>query len=332
LLKILIKYNLFSLGLIFVLNLRGLLMGDRRTFLFKDATEDNFWTVELFKGSYLETYGKTGSLGKANREEFDTPEETTVAYEKIINEYLAKGYVEKERSRIYKVKTREVNDPGTVLRNSQGGYPILLKGQDIPVCKICNNPQSLFYQLDLKKEQFPFLKEDSHLLVFSCPKDDKDMPNYLFDMDPEFDGTLPDKYWEKYTFFSMILNPLNGEEQNAGLEQNVKYLGLELEPGFENTNSRQGFEKSEEAIFKVGGAPSWAQEQVEFECCCGSKLKYLCQTAEGYEFATNEGAKPQKSWQEKAAGYDLFMACDGYIFACENQCSNYAVFAIAQGG
>jgi uncharacterized protein (TIGR02996 family) len=65
-----------------------------RTFQLKDAKSDKFWNIDLHLKHFTVTYGKTGCTGRFSTKTFPTPEKAKAAADKLINEKLAKGYVE----------------------------------------------------------------------------------------------------------------------------------------------------------------------------------------------------------------------------------------------
>ena len=67
-----------------------------RTFTFKDAKSDKFWTIEVNGDSYTVNYGKTGAQGQTSSKSFDSAEACEKAAEKVIKEKVNKGYVEKK--------------------------------------------------------------------------------------------------------------------------------------------------------------------------------------------------------------------------------------------
>jgi predicted DNA-binding WGR domain protein len=67
----------------------------KRTFVYKDAKSDKFWSIDVSGKKYTVNYGKTGTDGQTSVKEFDSPDECKKAAEKIIAEKTKKGYTEK---------------------------------------------------------------------------------------------------------------------------------------------------------------------------------------------------------------------------------------------
>jgi hypothetical protein len=117
---------------------------------------------------------------------------------------------------MHKILSDEVEDKSKPIRSSIGGYPILGEGQEWPKCKICDDPQALFFQFDIdEKFELPFIP-GSHMVMFMCLNhDEPTYPPLLSDTS----GKLPDVFWE------------SSEEETAG-----QYTLILNKPGIsENT-------------------------------------------------------------------------------------------------
>jgi uncharacterized protein (TIGR02996 family) len=65
-----------------------------RKFKFVDDESYKFWNIELAGTGYTTTWGKIGTKGQSKSKDFGTNEAAQKAYDKIIKEKLAEGYVE----------------------------------------------------------------------------------------------------------------------------------------------------------------------------------------------------------------------------------------------
>jgi uncharacterized protein (TIGR02996 family) len=68
--------------------------GGVRTFEFRDFWSHEFWNIELRGRSCLVSFGNVGEQGQTERQEFPGMAATRAAYEGLIKEKLARGYVE----------------------------------------------------------------------------------------------------------------------------------------------------------------------------------------------------------------------------------------------
>jgi uncharacterized protein (TIGR02996 family) len=65
-----------------------------RSFRYADDKSYKFWKIELEGSSYTVYYGRIGTNGQTKTKEFPSPQAAQKAYDKIIAEKLAEGYVE----------------------------------------------------------------------------------------------------------------------------------------------------------------------------------------------------------------------------------------------
>ena len=65
-----------------------------RTFKYRDAKSQKFWSIELSGSSTIVRFGRIGTDGQEKTKAFGSPEEAKRAYEKIIAEKVREGYVE----------------------------------------------------------------------------------------------------------------------------------------------------------------------------------------------------------------------------------------------
>jgi uncharacterized protein (TIGR02996 family) len=65
-----------------------------RQFVFKDATSNKFWNIDLQGTQFTVTFGKVGTTGQTQKKDLSTEEAARKAHDKLVAEKLAKGYVE----------------------------------------------------------------------------------------------------------------------------------------------------------------------------------------------------------------------------------------------
>lgn len=66
-----------------------------RYFEFVDGKSSKFWEVQLEGSSFTTRYGKIGTDGQTSLKEYDGDDKARKEYEKLVNEKVKKGYVEK---------------------------------------------------------------------------------------------------------------------------------------------------------------------------------------------------------------------------------------------
>lgn len=206
-------------------------------------------------------------------------------------------------------------------RNSVGGWPFLDDAQEWPEC-FCGTRMALFFQCDIPADVEHF--GNDHLLVFHCRvHSDASQP-------PTADGRLVPRYWDApqppYARpFWRVLLQRGATRPAAEAEPSVCALPLTLRP-FADPPDAYGLGAQ---VFKVGGAPSWAQYPESYRCSCGAELRYLCQVPEGMEFAIREG-QPQQPDSTSADTYWLFLGNEVYLLACPDHCDPAAVWPVNQ--
>ncbi|MEZ0374606.1 MAG: DUF1963 domain-containing protein [Candidatus Sericytochromatia bacterium] len=216
-------------------------------------------------------------------------------------------------------------------RDSLGGTPLLPAGQAWPECEHCRTPMSFFLQFDVASEWETGLVPGSHLSLFMCLKhDDPVMPP----LQPEIQGQLPERYWEltaearQYSQFLLQLAPAGTGLQPQDVRPGVLPQTLSFTPHSEEITDT-GRLKLGEALFKIGGMPSWFQEPETYTCCCGAAMDFLCEIPKDYEFPK----QPQAPAQENSysdSHYSFFLGNEVYIFACRAQCHPQALWPISQ--
>jgi predicted DNA-binding WGR domain protein len=69
-----------------------------RRFEFTEGTSNKYWEIEYQGSAYTVRWGRIGAAPQQAKKEYGSPKEALAAYEKIVNEKLGKGYVEKSRA------------------------------------------------------------------------------------------------------------------------------------------------------------------------------------------------------------------------------------------
>ena len=222
----------------------------------------------------------------------------------------------------------------------------------------------LFFQFDLPKRfGLPF-RPGSHLSVFMCP-----VHNWAPDV-PSRGGRLPARYWKRrdgpfefqgVQFWQAILHPPGVAERVHALEPHLVHQSLSfhrrterllvprgedllemeqrlgLRPGG-HLPPRKGFLGVSRIAdynvrvregFKVGGQPSWRVREPVLRCACGGPMTFVCQVPLDFPFPRTPGAAEQPDTFDEDA-YGLFLGNETYLFACEAQCSPFAVYAEVQ--
>lgn len=237
------------------------------------------------------------------------------------------------------------------IRDSVGGRPILPENVPLPVCE-CGKRMTLYFQFDIRTEfGLPFIT-GSHLSVFMCACHN-DAPAAIYG------EPLPDRFWtsrrssmKKIRFYEILLHgpgipevihsederlvaqgmhfsreaeeirqeDAEGNETVVTLEPHPKYPGTSLDAG-KPVRGRPGF--------KIGGHPSWAQDTELHTCCCGAEMRFLCQIPEDFPFRKRPEA-PSQPDSFSANDYALFLGNSIYLFACESQCSQWALIPVCQ--
>lgn len=73
-----------------------------RTFEYTDAKSNKFWSIDLQGKQFTVTFGKIGTNGQTQTKAFDTAAKAEAAHDKLIQEKLNKGYVEKTAAKTVK--------------------------------------------------------------------------------------------------------------------------------------------------------------------------------------------------------------------------------------
>lgn len=204
-------------------------------------------------------------------------------------------------------------------RDSIGGWPFLDVGQGWPAC-FCGERMVLFFQFDVPGDVEQF--GGSHLLVFHCREhNDASGP-------PDDCGQLAPAFWNApqppypAPFWRVLLQ--DGSVLTSQHEPRVQARALTVRR-FQDEPDAWGRGAQ---LFKVGGAPSWAQGAESYQCACGAELRYLCQVPENMEFTTLPDA-PEQPYSMPDA-YQLFLGNEVYLLACPKRCDPAAVWPVNQ--
>lgn len=226
--------------------------------------------------------------------------------------------------RVHYISTRPIPKKQVAQRSTIGGSPILPAEHKWPHCRLCKERMLFFFQFDVQKIFDLPLKSLSHFAVFMCPVHN-DVPTQLVESDQD---QLPEQYWDKTFghYFMMLFKPGKPEDT------------LELDPVL--VPKVMSFEPSEEEIdwdgkmergtpgFKVGGVPDWVGNSQYTRCACGAEMVFVCQLPPHFSFATQETAQaPSVVPDDKCT---LFLGRPTFFFACKEQCSPYALYAVGQ--
>src|SRR5215211_1834830 len=65
-----------------------------RTFVFTDARSNKFWNIDLQGARFTVTFGRIGSKGQTQLKDFTDEAAARKAHDKLVEQKLAKGYVE----------------------------------------------------------------------------------------------------------------------------------------------------------------------------------------------------------------------------------------------
>ena len=216
----------------------------------------------------------------------------------------------------YKVIATPVADQG-VSRNSIAGTAWMPQGTSTPVCKCCQSPMQLFVQFDIEQRFLPQFEDGSHLVLFMCPKCNE-IPSF-----DNFAGrTLPANYWEKTEGNHYVALYRPGSARTA--VQGSNFL-LSFNLGFGD----DVHELQHKPYIGVGGDPQWMQAEEKFSCACGGQMRLLTQISENFSFPKLPFAPPQPDSFSKD-DYCLFLGNEVYVFGCERQCNDHAVWITVQ--
>lgn len=202
-------------------------------------------------------------------------------------------------------------------KNMIGGDAIVHKSFNIPQCNQCGGELLLFIQFDLSEFfELPF-ENNSHFVLFMCPK-----CNEIPTFESFQNGNLPPKFWTKTEghFMAALFRPV---EDEIIIKQKPILIPHKL-----NFSPMYDELKPIEEI-RIGAEPYWFQDPEVYTCCCGEKMKFFCQIPENYGFTKQKDA-PEQSDSFSEHEYCLFLGNEIYIFACPKQCTPNSVWITVQ--
>lgn len=190
-----------------------------------------------------------------------------------------------------------------------------MEDSDVPICRRCNGEMILFFQMDLPPIDLG-IGAGGHLVLMMCPACNE-IPSFEFSSG----GKLPVNYWEVATeghYYAAMFRP-DAKLNVARIKPILENRELLLEP--RDTASINDF--------RVGGAPTWLQRPVSFECQCGNPMQFICQLSENYGFRARVGALGQPDSFSNTE-YCLFLGNSVYLFVCAQQCTPRSVWIAVQ--
>ncbi len=208
--------------------------------------------------------------------------------------------------------------PKAGTRNTVGGAPLLPSGSQVPHCAQCQTRMTLFFQLDLPAEAGPHA--GAHLLAFMCPNHN-DVGKFCED------GQRPESFWEDETgAFSLLL--FTSVQELVAHDEDPYLVSHELlmNDSDEEVTTYDGIESGED-VFKVGGVPFRANNEVRAECGCGCPMSFVCEVPDGYGFLRKPDA-PEQADSFSVNDYCLFLGNIVCILACDAHCNRGTVTAI----
>ncbi len=201
---------------------------------------------------------------------------------------------------------------------SIAGQRVFPKATTAPQCMHCAENLALFFQFTVQKHHHSRFKVGSLFLIYACLKHD-DLPLEQYsDLDQTVQIGYQDKVHEHYAI--MLISP-DVEQDYFGDEDKLIYHPLYTHQIEEKLQYSDDFTKPFSTHYesKIAGQPAWINDEVDLNCTYGGKLQFLCQFAEGFEFFYGQGRTDYTH---------LFLGNQIYFFACDQQCSPYAVIAV----
>jgi len=203
-------------------------------------------------------------------------------------------------------------------RDSIDGGAWMPQGASTPTCRRCQSLMQLFFQFDIEQRfDLPF-KAGGHFVLFMCP---------LCNEIPSFEsfpgGALPEDYWNR-TEGNHYAALYRSGSANALARSNNSLLRA-----FKLDFVDNGPELHSRPSIRIGGDPQWLQDAEDFTCSCGAKMKLLTQVSENFPFPKTPSAPSQPGSFSKD-DYCLFLGNEVYVFACEKQCDERAIWITVQ--
>jgi len=205
-------------------------------------------------------------------------------------------------------------------RDSVGGPPILNADQEVPRCKLCEQPMMLFLQLDLRAEFGLGFAADSHLLLFMCA---------------EHNECAQGEPLAQQEHYAMLLNKPGGEEVVAAPDNILQPRALSFTRRDETVEADEYLKSGEMGLegFKVGGVPAWLnydQHDTGFpDTCslCGSPFEFVLQIPDYTDFP-KQATAPEQPDGSSANDYQWLLGNACYVLACAKQCDPRSLIVI----
>jgi hypothetical protein len=206
-----------------------------------------------------------------------------------------------------------------------GGRPKLPPGEAIPVCDLCNAPQTFYFQV-----AFPADNEWAglSLATFACTScaDKKLLIPTMLD-GPLPGADIPEDFLAAYQInFRFLVFETAKAVLSTAYPEKVAFQRWELVPTDPTTAGN-----------KLGGSPNWLQEDETPASYAGrTPMFFLLQLERAFQFPTVSGAPPQikigLSGNPQPANYPyykLFISNATYLFGTEDR-SQPLVYALTQ--
>lgn len=201
-------------------------------------------------------------------------------------------------------------------RNSIAAKAWLPEGMTIPACKCCEAQMQLFVQFDIEQGFRLPLSGGSHFVLFMCPR-----CNEIPSFENFSNSKLPSDYWAKTegNHYAALYCPKKAQTIVDG--DNLLH-SYELSLVNETDGLRPPY-------IRIGGQPQWIQEEEQFTCSCGAQMRLLTQISANFPFPKLPSA-PSQPDSFSQDDYCLFLGNEVYVFACEDQCNERAIWITVQ--
>jgi len=206
-----------------------------------------------------------------------------------------------------------------------GGKPKLPPEQSIPVCGLCNAPQTFYFQVGFPSDNTWAGLSLATFACTSCADKKQLIPAMLKVKLPGAD--IPEGFLESYQVnFRFLVFETAKAVLHAAYKEKVAFRRLDLEPANPKVEGN-----------KIGGSPTWLQEDESPKTYAGKvPMFFLLQIERGFQFPTVPGAPPQikiglsgNPQPANYAYYKLFITNATYLFGTEDR-AQPLVYALTQ--
>jgi hypothetical protein len=204
-----------------------------------------------------------------------------------------------------------------------GGKPLLPPGTALPVCKLCNQPQTFMFQIAFPSGTDWSGKSVASFACMRCVDENFLIPEML--SDHRQGRNIPTGFLTSYERnFAFLVFPTNDAEIVEDYEEQVAFFALET------TNDSPG------DFGKIGGVPSWVLSD-ESPATYDSTIPmvFLLELKPGIQFNKAEGAPQQMELDLLGSDspspfeyYQLFLGNAVYLFGTTT--GDPLVYAITQ--